>query len=214
MIASQMTTQARPALAELTIADPPALWRELGFAVEPGGSFGLGGVRIRLAGERDGAGITAWSLRGIDAELDSIDGLRTSATSQPGPPPSTHPNGATSLDHVVVLTNEFGRTSLLLEQLGMPIKYTREQSNGSMGFVRIGPAILELVHVPQLQSVEACFWGLAITVPDLDALAALLGTRLGAIKAAVQPGRRIATLAASAGSSTAVAFMTPEGTGA
>ena len=211
MIAPQMTAQARPlrpALAGLTIADPPERWRDLGFAVDDDGGMDIGGVRVALG--TDGGGIISWSLRNIPA-TDSIDGLATTAAGPPsGTPAAAHPNGASGVDHVVVLTNEFGRTSLVLEQLGMPITYTREQSNGSMGFVRIGPAILELVHVRQFESPLACFWGLAITVEDLDALGRQLGASLGRIKAAVQPGRRIATVSASAGLSTALAFMTPE----
>ncbi|MBV9662995.1 MAG: glyoxalase, partial [Actinobacteria bacterium] len=55
----------------------------------------------------------------------------------------------------------------------------------------------------------ARFYGLAFTVADLDATAAYLGDRLRPAKDAVQPGRRIATLDKSAGSSVAIAFMSP-----
>jgi hypothetical protein len=41
---------------------------------------------------------------------------------------------------------------------------------------------------------RARFYGIAVTVRDLDRCAALLGDALGPIGAAVQPGRRIATL--------------------
>jgi hypothetical protein len=47
-------------------------------------------------------------------------------------------------------------------------------------------------------------------VPDLDATAAALGERLGAVKDAVQPGRRIATLRRQAGAGVPLAFMSPE----
>jgi hypothetical protein len=47
-------------------------------------------------------------------------------------------------------------------------------------------------------------------VKELDALASRLGDRLGSIRDAVQPGRRIATLRESAGLGQAVAFMSPE----
>ncbi len=203
-----MPATTRAELAGLSIADPPQRWRDLGFAVAEGGVLDVGGVLITLGVE--GSGITSWSLRNVPA-TESIDGLSTVEPSpiEP-PPPARHPNGATGLDHLVVLSNEFGRTSLLLEQLGIPIKHVREMSNGSMGFVRIGPAILELVHVRQLASPVAVFWGLVIVVEDLDALAERLGSRLGTVKTAVQPGRRIATVAESAGLSTALAFMTPE----
>jgi hypothetical protein len=52
------------------------------------------------------------------------------------------------------------------------------------------------------------FWGLAMTVADIDACAALLGDRLGPVKDAVQPGRRIATLRHEAcGLTVPIAFM-------
>jgi hypothetical protein len=53
---------------------------------------------------------------------------------------------------------------------------------------------------------RACFWGLTVTVRDVDALA---GPLVGAARAAVQPGRRIATAARAAGLSVAVAFISP-----
>lgn len=53
------------------------------------------------------------------------------------------------------------------------------------------------------------FWGLTLSVAELDATAALLGDRLGEITAAVQPGRRIATLRRDAGLAVPIAFMTP-----
>jgi hypothetical protein len=52
------------------------------------------------------------------------------------------------------------------------------------------------------------FWGLAFTVRDLDACAALLGDTLGSVKAAVQTGRRIATLRhTDVGLTVPIAFM-------
>ena len=55
----------------------------------------------------------------------------------------------------------------------------------------------------------ARFWGLVVTVADLDALAERLGPVLGSARPAVQPGRRIATARRAAGLGTRVAFMTP-----
>jgi hypothetical protein len=46
-------------------------------------------------------------------------------------------------------------------------------------------------------------------VDDLDELARRLGPRLGRVRDAVQPGRRIATLSAQAGVACRVAVMTP-----
>ena len=57
----------------------------------------------------------------------------------------------------------------------------------------------------------AFFWGLAFAAPDLDATVAGLGDRVGEIRPAVQPGRRIATLRRSAGLAAPVALMAPPG---
>ena len=55
------------------------------------------------------------------------------------------------------------------------------------------------------------FFGLALTVADLDATGALLGEHLGDQKDAVQDGRRIATLRhKELGMSVATALMSPE----
>lgn len=197
-----------PELAELAIADPPEAWAALGFHVDDH-HLDLGGIRMRLG--VPGRGIAAWSLRGVNA-MGSIDGLPSPVPRVLRPPPfATHPNGATGIDHVVILTPDFQRTAAALRRAGMPLRRTREApGNVRQGFRRIGPAILELVDAPQIEGGDARFWGLAITVVDLDALAADLGDRLSPIRPAVQPGRRIATLRASAGLTPAVAFMSPE----
>jgi hypothetical protein len=95
----------------------------------------------------------------------------------------------------------------------LELRRIREAPGGiRQGFRRLGQAILELVEVRDAPNpVEpARFWGLVVVVSDLDALSGRLGEQLSAPKAAVQPGRRISTLRASAGLSPAVAFMTPE----
>jgi hypothetical protein len=75
-------------------------------------------------------------------------------------------------------------------------------------FFVLETALLELAGpVPDVDGLR--FWGLTVVVADLDALAARLGARLGPVRDAVQPGRRIATLRAGAGSSVPLAFMTP-----
>jgi hypothetical protein len=78
-------------------------------------------------------------------------------------------------------------------------------------FFRLGEVILELVGQPETAGEgKPGFFGLAITVDDLNAAAALLGDHLGAVKDAVQEGRRIATLRhRDVGMSVATAFMSP-----
>jgi hypothetical protein len=192
----------------LWIADTPAGWEALGFAVSPDGAVWLGGVRIVLGA--DGRGIAAWAVDGIGG-VDAIDGLDTRA---PGPAAasaaSEHPNGATGVDHVVVVTPDFDRTAAALDHVGMPLRRVRDAGGFRQGFRRLGPAIVELVEARGAPAGEARFWGLTLTVADLDALASRLGDRLRPIKDAVQPGRRIATLERSTGLSPHVAFMSAE----
>jgi hypothetical protein len=188
------------ALLGLRLGDPPERWEALGFTVQDGVCV-LGGVSLQLGASA--RGISAWTVSGLEAEVDGLP----LAAGAPGPE-TTHPNGAIGLDHVVVTTPDFERTAEALVLAGMPLRRTLERPDGQrMGFRRLGRAILELVEVPGSESRPARFWGLVVIVEDLDALAERLGEHLGAIRDAVQPGRRIATLRDSAGLGQAVAFM-------
>lgn len=202
-----MNVAREPELAELAIGDPPESWQALGFDVDPSGNLDIGGVRLRLGAE--GTGITSWSLVRVNA-MGSIDGIPTPVPRVLRPPPfKTHPNGATGIDHVVLLTSDLDRTRTALMRAGVELKRVQESPRGRMGFRRIGPAILEVVQRDDLDEVSR-FWGLAIVVISLDELAEQLGDLLGPITPATQEGRRIATLNAEAGVSPALAFMSPE----
>ncbi|HEX3804931.1 MAG TPA: hypothetical protein VHV75_19045 [Solirubrobacteraceae bacterium] len=203
-----MNVPREPELAELVIADPPEAWSELGFDVDEHGNMDIGGVRVRLGG--DGSGITAWSLVRVNA-MGSIDGLPTPVPRVLRPPPfKTHPNGATSIDHIVIFTSSLDRTAAALTRAGAELRRTQESERGRMGFRRLGPAILEVVERDDLEADEARFWGLAVVVISLEELAGRLGDRLGPIKQAVQPGRRVATLRSDVSISAPLAFMSPE----
>jgi hypothetical protein len=203
---------------ELTVADAPARWSALGFAVEDDVCV-LGDVRIRLAGADAGKGLVGWSLRGV--ETTELDGLPT-ARSEREPPaaPPAHPNGITAIDHVVAITPALERTLAALEAAGLELRRIREEPTPAgaprQAFFRLGPAILEVVQEPEEAIARgggadrpAFFWGLAFVAPDLEATVAELGEHAGEARAAVQPGRRIATLRRSAGLSLPVALMTP-----
>jgi hypothetical protein len=203
-----MYVPREPELAELVVADPPEAWRALGFEVDENDHLDIGGVRIRLGG--GGSGITAWSLMRVNA-MGSIDGLPSPVPRVLYPPPfKTHPNGATGIDHVVIISSSLDRTAAALDRAGVTLKRLHESDRGRMGFRRLGPAVLEVVERDDLESDEARFWGLAVVVISLEELADHLGDRLGPIKDAVQPGRRIASLRADAGISVPLAFMSPE----
>jgi hypothetical protein len=201
---------------ELTVADRPEAWSALGFALQ-GDTCVFGDLRIRLAGSDLGKELTSWSLREI--ATTELDGLPTTRSRRP--PPSErplHPNGITVLDHVVAITPALERTVAALEGAGLDLRRIREEPTPAgaprQAFFRLGPSILEVVQQPP-QAVKgssdrpAFFWGLAFVAPDLDATVAGLGDRVSEIRAAVQPGRRIATLRRGAGLALPVALMTP-----
>jgi len=203
-----MNIAREPELAELAIADAPDQWQALGFDVDDNGNLDIGGVRVRLGG--DGTGITSWSLVRVNA-MGSIDGLPTPVPRVLRPPPfKTHPNGATGIDHVVILSSDLDRTGAALARAGVELKRVQESSRGRMGYRRIGPAILEVVQQDDLEGEDTRFWGLAIVVISLEELTERLGDRLGPITPATQPGRRVATLNSDAGVSVPLAFMSPE----
>lgn len=204
-----MNSERRPALRQLRIADPPERWEDLGFTIREG-AIPFAGLSLEFVSAPE-QGIVSWSLEGVDP-APSIDGLLTEkAGASPNAQGVEHANGALGVDHVVVATPNFERTAQALDEAGMPLRRIRETRRGRQGFRRLGPVILELVEAPGDDgSGRARFWGLVVVVADLDKLAMRLCDHLGTIRAAVQPGRQIATLRESAGLSLAMAFMTPE----
>ena len=192
----------RAELDELVVADPPEVWERLGFTVVDG-VVPIGGVRIRPGAE--GEGIVGWSLRNL-AENEDLDGLPTTMSDAEPPAVAEHPLGATAVDHVVALTPDLDRTVARLRAAGLDHRRTRDAGDGlRQAFFVVGPCLLELGG-PAAGDVR--FWGLTLVVDDLDAAAGGLGDKLGTVKDAVQPGRRIATVRREAGSSVPLALMT------
>jgi hypothetical protein len=203
-------TVTGPAIAAVQLAGPSAPWAAAGFAVADDGRVAVGATTLELAGVA-GSGIVGWSLTGEGP--GSLDGLATRWVPRGGAPePVAHPNTALRVDHVVITTPDPERTWAALQAAGMVLR--RERRAGSperplrQGFFRHGEAIAEVVG-PAEPSGDgpASFWGVTLTVGDLDAAAALLGDRLGPVRDAVQPGRRIGTVRREAGLGTAVALM-------
>lgn len=200
---------------ELVIADPPELWRALGFRVD-GDACDVGTVRIRLAGARAGERLTSWSLRGIaDTRLDGLaTSISGSAARDPAP---THPNGVTRVDHVVAFSPDLDRTVERLQAAGMELRRIREEPTPAgaprQAFFRLGEVILECIQMPGSPELDrarsARLWGLAVRTADMERTAAALGDLLGQPREAVQRGREIATLRRDAGSTVPLAFMTP-----
>jgi hypothetical protein len=180
-----------PHLAGLDVAGEPDDWRAAGFTVDADGGIRTGHLRMQTGvGER---GISAWDF-----------------ADEPDVEPATHPNGTTLLDHLVVFTDDPGRTTESYGELGMEPRRVRDLGNGTkQTFFTAGEVIVELVGpIPNVDGER--YWGLAFTVTDIDACAALLAPAMGNIKDAVQPGRRIVTLRhKEVGLTVPIAFMSP-----
>jgi hypothetical protein len=203
---------------EILVGDPPEAWTAAGFSVDEDGTCRIGTVRVRLVGRDGGKRILGWSLRDVPtARLADgrLDGLPTTASAAVAPEPASHPNGARHIDHVVLLSPNLPRTSAALATIGLEPRGERETDTYGAPmrqiFFRLGEVILELVGGTEPGEGDPGFFGLAITVEDLDAAASLLGEHLGQPKDAVQEGRRIATLRhREVGMSVATALMSPE----
>ncbi|MGW4100874.1 glyoxalase [Mycobacterium sp. NPDC004974] len=189
---------------EIEVADPPDAWTRAGFSVDPGGDAGtvcrVGDVRIRLVGSDRGTGIIGWSLRGLpsDGPLD-VDGIPTARSTTATSPPAKHPNGATAIDHLVMLSPDLGRTISSLTDIGVAPRRERDTELGGRRvrqvFFRFGEVILEVVGSPETTSDgPSRLWGITYIVDDIDASAAFFGDHTAPVKDAVQPGRRITTV--------------------
>jgi hypothetical protein len=149
-----------------------------------------------------GTGIVAWSLRGLpsDDSVHDIDGIPTTSSGEEfRAEPLTHPNGVTSIDHVVLLSPDLRRTVTSLAAVGAD---PRRERDGELGgrpirqiFFRLGEVIVEAVGSPDTASEgPSTLWGMTYVVADIDATASFFGDRTAPVKDAVQPGRRITTL--------------------
>lgn len=203
------STPPRPSIARLDLADDPERYRRLGFRVV-GGHLRVGAVDVCFVDE--GVGLVGW---GLDAAAPpaSIDGIPTVSAAVPEPSPDEHPNGAVSIDHVVLRTGHLDRTLASLSDAGIGISRIRDVPGGPLrqAFVRLGEVVLEVVGVPgEDDDRTSSLWGWVVTVRDESVASAALGDALGLWKDAVQPGRRIATVRREAGVTAPLALMTRE----
>ena len=198
-------------VAALRIGAEAEQWRELGFRVSDDRTAMVGGVRVELLPDVERGRIVSWALEGPDVP-DSIDGLPTDASAQGGQDP-VHPNRVLAIDHVVVFTPSLERTTDAFAAIGIEARRVREAGGGArQGFFLFSDLLVEVVDGVGLEpDAPARFWGITAVVSDIDASAALLGERLGRIKDAVQPGRRIATVRPEASGGLPLALITPRG---
>lgn len=182
---------------EITVADPADTWAAAGFRVDDG-VCRIGEVRIRLVGRQRGTGIIGWSLRGIPAD-GPLDGIPTTRSDAAATTAAEHPNGAVSIDHIVLLSPDLGRTVTALAAIGVQ---PRRERDGQLGgrpmrqiFFRFGEVIIEVVGSPDtVGNGPSTLWGLTYTVANIDTTATFFGDRSTPVKDAVQPGRRITTV--------------------
>ena len=198
-----------PVLTEIRIAADVAAWADAGFATD-GSSCVVGGVSLEFV--TGDAGIVDWALTEVGTA--GIDGLPTRAGAS-AERAMKHPNGVIEIDHVVALTPRLERTVDALEGEGIECRRVREGETGMgpfrQAFFRVGRPILEVVQAADMDAeAPARFWGITFTTADVDAAAEVMGEKLGRIKDAVQPGRRITTVRKEAGLGLPVALISPK----
>jgi hypothetical protein len=191
-------------IEQLKLGADPGRWTEAGFGVS-GDGMRVGEVLLAFG---PGEGVLGWRLAGFEGD---VDGLPVAPPSEAGAAEDAHANGVIRVDHLVVFTPDLERTTAALEEIGVERRRVREvEADGSalrQGFFRLGEVILEVVEHAEVEPGPARFWGITFAVADLDAAADLLGGRLGTVRDAVQPGRRIATVRHEAGLGLPVALI-------
>lgn len=216
-------------IAELRVASPITTWTRLGFTSVSGDLLCLSDFGLRFVTDVDGVAfnnggpssiVHGWSLVDFEMEYGSdprhlvVDGIDTRIVPEPTcTSVSASPLGVIGVDHVVVMTGDLDRTcTAITAATGAELKRIRDAGRGvRQGFHRLGPVILEVVERPDLErSTSSSIWGLVLTVADLDAAVEWLGPdAVSQPRQAVQPGRRIATIATEVGLGMAVALMSP-----
>lgn len=195
-------------VAELHIESAVEPWQRIGLEVEDGCAQ-VGGVLLRFSpGDR---GVVAWGLAECPTAADDVDGLRTLHVDAPTGRAADHPLGIHGWDHLVVNTSSLERTCGAIEAAtGAELKRIREAGPIRQGFHRLGELIVEVVEHPDFTFDGARFWGFVWNVTDLHDTVDRLGPDvIGLPKAAVQPGRFIATVRRDVGLPVPLALMTP-----
>jgi hypothetical protein len=109
------------------------------------------------------------------------------------------------------MTDSLERTSsALVEVARLDQRRLREVGDGvRQAFHRSGEVIIEVVQTRS--TVGTSLWGFVLVADEFDDVVTRLGESvLSSPKAAVQPGRRIATVRAAVGLGVNVALMSPD----
>ncbi len=185
----------RATLVELVLGGRRAPWAAFGLPADGV----VGGVRLAFA-EDEPPGLRRWALR--DLRATALDGLPTAHAAAGDVVPDPAPGGPLlAVDHVVAVTDDGERTVTALRAAGLDHRRTA----GAAAFLVVGPALLEVVERAEAPPGRATFWGITFVVADPDAPR----EHVGPARAAVQPGRRIATVRPGAGLGLPVALISP-----
>lgn len=209
-----------PRLLGVALADPGERWAEAGFTVV-GGRVHLGPLAVHTGASADDAEPAFVFDRPHPDGATSLDGIAWLVGSTAGDtaPATPHPNGITGTDHVVVMAADLARVRSALLASGFEIRRERPTTMGDTAITQLfawsGDVLLEVVAPTAAPTAEPTggpsrLWGLALVAPDIDTTANWFGTHCGPPRAAVQPGRRIATVRhRGLGLSTTIAIMDP-----
>jgi len=197
----------------LVVGGPVAPWEALGLvAVDGRVPFFGTGIEVESAGE---SGMRRLVISGIDPQVTEIDGVPVDVRDAASPVFASHPLGVSHIDHVVITTDSLARTcGAIADITDSPLKRMRETGEFRQGFHRIGGPgglIVEVVERAGLAADSASLWGFVLVVDDIEAARATLGAVvISEPRAAVQPGRSIATLRSEAGLGVPLALMSPD----
>jgi catechol 2,3-dioxygenase-like lactoylglutathione lyase family enzyme len=205
-----VTARRGPALTALTLGDPVDLWRELGFTVEQQCVI-VDGVALRLGSAEPG--ISGWSLDVVAPGRGSRHVPEPTIAATPTLE-TTHRNGITGVDHVVLMVGDLDAARSDLVGLGLEVRRERAVVLGGRPVVQmfawVGPAILEVVGPQEPTGDRSHLWGITFVAADLGTTAATLGPYAGSIRDAKQAGRHIMSVdTRSGGGSVRLTVMSP-----
>lgn len=178
----------------------------------------FGEISVRLAGSAGQRGVLSWVLAGYDGSSDAVDGLpTTTATAVVQREPSLpHPNGAHTIDHLVLRTSDGPRTEAALASVGFELlkRNSTVRAGVVQSFYRPSATTIELIAPFKTKDVTPTLpvtvWGFTFVCQDLEACHRKLRSSTKPPWDAVQPGRRITVLRCKMhGITPMVAFMSP-----
>jgi hypothetical protein len=201
---------ADPLVRGIVLGEDPSMLARLGLDARRAGNGTtatcVGGVAVHAVGTDGGRGLLAFDL-GPDARAPVP--TETMPTISAGAAGFDHPLGALAVDHVVVLAGDADAT---VAAFGVEPRRREERGGQVYAYIVAGSCLIEVVAPVVTDDRPPTLWGLALSVRDLDAAAAYLGDACSAPKAAVQPGRRIATVRGDVlGLATPLALLSPRG---